>query len=137
MLSLSHNKLTASGLPRSLGRLRLRTLWLDHNQLEWLPAELDDLPATARVFLSNNRFPVEERGFVNARSRIPEIICSTSHLLVPIRDKAATIAIGLQDLDLPALVTLEIIDAAWENSIPMHKKWDLVVAVKHWLQRRP
>jgi len=49
-----------------------------------------------------------------------------------IRDEAATLAIGLQDLELPALVTLEIIDAAFPNAIPMHKKWDLVVAVKHF-----
>ncbi len=49
-----------------------------------------------------------------------------------IRDEAATLATGLQDLELPALVTLEIIDAAFPNAIPMHKKWDLVVAVKHF-----
>ena len=53
-----------------------------------------------------------------------------------IREEAMMMAMGLQDLELPALVTLEILDAAWPNSIPMHKKWDLVVAVKHFHQRR-
>ncbi len=49
-----------------------------------------------------------------------------------IRDEAATIAIGLQDLALPAFVTLKIVDAAFPNSIPMHKKWDLVTKIKHF-----
>jgi len=49
-----------------------------------------------------------------------------------LRNEATTLAVGLQDLALPALVTLEIIDAAFPNAIPMHKKWDLVVAVKHF-----
>ena len=31
---------------------------------------------------------------------------------------------------------VEILDALFPNSIPLHKKWDLVVAVKHWHQRR-
>ncbi|MBT9557297.1 MAG: hypothetical protein IV100_14755 [Myxococcales bacterium] len=31
---------------------------------------------------------------------------------------------------------VEILDVAFPNSIPMHKKWDLVVAVKHFHQRR-
>ena len=49
-----------------------------------------------------------------------------------IRDEATTVAIGLQDLELPALITLEIIDAAFPNSIPMHLKWNLITAVKHF-----
>ena len=53
-----------------------------------------------------------------------------------LRDEATALCIGLQDLELPALVTLEIVDAAFPNAIPMHKKWDLVVAVKHWRQRQ-
>jgi importin subunit alpha-1 len=53
-----------------------------------------------------------------------------------IRDRAATICIGLQDLELPALVTLELLDVAFPNDIPMHKKWQLVTAAKHFHQRR-
>ena len=76
-------------------------------------------------------------GFIgaNSRSKLPELFEATSALRM-IRDEATTLAIGLQDLELPALVTLEIVDAAFPNAIPMHKKWDLVVAVKHWHQRR-
>ena len=63
-------------------------------------------------------------------------MCAKSTSLRTIRDEAATLAIGLQDLELPALVTLEIVDAAFTNSIPMHKKWALITAVKHFHQRR-
>ncbi|MBT9557108.1 MAG: hypothetical protein IV100_13810 [Myxococcales bacterium] len=53
-----------------------------------------------------------------------------------IRDPAFVILVALQDLFIPALLLVEILDAAFPNSIPMHKKWDLVVAVKHFHQRR-
>ena len=65
---------------------------------------------------------------------LPEIFAATTALSM-IREQAMMMAIGLQDLELPALVTLEILDAMWSNSIPMHKKWDLVVAVKHFHAR--
>jgi len=44
--------------------------------------------------------------------------------------------IGLADVDLPALLSVDVLDGLFPNSIPMHKKWDLVVVVKHWRQRR-
>ena len=53
-----------------------------------------------------------------------------------IREQAMALAIGLQDLELPALVTLEILDEAFPNSIRMYGKWELVTAVKHFHQRR-
>ena len=47
------------------------------------------------------------------------------------------ICIGLQDLELPAFVTLQIIDeAVHENSIRMWAKWELITAVKHYRARR-
>jgi hypothetical protein len=46
-----------------------------------------------------------------------------------IRDRAATICIAMQDLALPALITLELLDAAFPNDIPMHKKWQLVTVI--------
>lgn len=49
-----------------------------------------------------------------------------------IRFRSAQVCIGLQDLSLPALVTLEILDALIPNSIPMYAKWNLIVAVKHF-----
>ena len=53
-----------------------------------------------------------------------------------IREPSFDVLVGLQDLALPALVSLELIDAAFPNSIPMHLKWNLVTAVKHFHARR-
>jgi hypothetical protein len=53
------------------------------------------------------------------------------------RERLTEICIGLQDLELPAWVTLQILDAArpW-STLPLHKEWDLVCAVKHFHQRQ-
>jgi hypothetical protein len=43
----------------------------------------------------------------------------------------------IKDLELPAFVTLTIIDeAVHENSIRMWAKWELITAVKHFRDRR-
>ena len=52
-----------------------------------------------------------------------------------IRERATDTLIGLADLDLPALLSVDILDALFPNSIPMHKKWDLVVAIRHFKPR--
>jgi len=44
--------------------------------------------------------------------------------LLMIRRLATDVLIGLADLDLPALLSVDILDALFANSIPMHKKWD-------------
>jgi hypothetical protein len=63
--------------------------------------------------------------------RVNEIIAATTHIGF-IRARATEICIGLQDLELPAFVTLTIIDeAVHENSIRMWAKWELITAVKH------
>ena len=72
-----------------------------------------------------------------SRSKLPELFAATTWpSLDGIRERATDVLIGLADLDLPALLSVDILDALFPNSIPMHKKWDLVVAVKHWHQRR-
>ena len=65
---------------------------------------------------------------------MPELFAATTSLLM-IRELATDALIGLADLDLPALQLVEILDALFPNSIPVHKKWELVVAVKHFHQR--
>jgi hypothetical protein len=68
--------------------------------------------------------------------RIKEILTATTHIGM-IRERATEICIGLQDLELPAFVTLVIVDeAVHENSIRMWAKWELVTAVKHYRDRR-
>ena len=68
--------------------------------------------------------------------RVNEIVAATTHIGF-IRERATEICIGLQDLELPAFVTLQIIDeAVHENSIRMWAKWELITAVKHFRDRR-
>ncbi len=55
-----------------------------------------------------------------------ELLCMTNL-------KKLYLCIGLQDLGLPAFVTLTIVDeAVHENSIRMWAKWELITAVKHF-----
>ncbi len=59
--------------------------------------------------------------------RVGEILAATTHIGY-IRERATEICIGLQDLELPALVTLAIVDeAVHENDIRMWAKWELIV----------
>jgi hypothetical protein len=67
--------------------------------------------------------------------RVNDIIAATTHIGF-IRERATEICIGLQDLELPAFVTLLIVDeAVHENSIRMWAKWELITAVKHFRDR--
>lgn len=137
-LMAKHNRLAS--VPAAVGQLPLlRLLQLQDNQLQLLPVSLRRLPLTCRVIVNQNHALRVDLLDVNvaqdARHQLDALTEASSHMLASISDEAATLAIGLQELDLPALVTLEIIDAAFVNAIPMHKKWDLVVAVKHWHQR--
>jgi len=62
---------------------------------------------------------------------LTEILAATTHIGM-IRERATEICVALQELDLPALVTLAIIDeAVHANSIRMWAKWELITAVKH------
>jgi hypothetical protein len=47
------------------------------------------------------------------------------------------ICIGLQAMELPAWVTVQILDAArpW-STLPLHSKWNLVCAVKHYHDKK-
>jgi hypothetical protein len=68
--------------------------------------------------------------------RVKEIIAATTYIGM-IRKRATEICIGLQSLELPAFVTLTIVDeAVHENSIRMWAKWELITAVKHYRDRR-
>lgn len=101
--------------------------------MTWLPIELEKLPPNTAIYLHNN--PLIEIGFfTDSREWLSEILGRSTRLGV-IREVATTVCVGLQDLELPALVTLEIIDAAFPNAIRMAAKWDLIVKVKHWRDR--
>jgi hypothetical protein len=53
------------------------------------------------------------------------------------RERLTEICIALQDLALPAWITVLILDAArpW-STLPLHSKWNLVCAVKHFHDKR-
>jgi hypothetical protein len=53
------------------------------------------------------------------------------------RERLTEICIGLQEMALPAWITVQILDAArpW-STLPLHSKWNLVCAVKHFHDRR-
>lgn len=46
------------------------------------------------------------------------------------------VAIALQSLELPVLLTLEIVDALLPNQFAMHIKWRTLAAVKHFRERK-
>ena len=90
--------------------------------------------------LNGNPLPIDvgpAHLFTNSRSRLPLLFAATTWpSLDGIRERATDVLVALQSYFLPALQLVEILDALFPNSIPLHKKWDLVVAVKHWHQRR-
>jgi hypothetical protein len=128
-------------LPRSVARLQsLELLSVEQNKLDHLPFELNDMPLSTELFLFGNptlpsETPIPRMGF-KCRKLLPDIFAA-SEKLNTIRAVATTVCLGLQDLDLPALVTLEIIDQlCGDNKIRMWAKWELITAVKHFHQRR-
>ncbi|MBT9559281.1 MAG: hypothetical protein IV100_24820 [Myxococcales bacterium] len=94
------------------------------------PAQLDGNPLPEEIELGDD---IDEG--TDSRSKLPEIFAATT-VLDMIREPAFVILVALQDLFIPALQLVEILDAAFPNSIPMYKKWELVTAVKHFHQRR-
>jgi hypothetical protein len=84
--------------------------------------------------LENNLLPLSFGEEENTRPRLLELFAATTHIGV-IRERAATICFALQDLELPAPLTLEILDALCPNSIRMWAKWELITMVKHFHQR--
>jgi ankyrin repeat protein len=54
------------------------------------------------------------------------------------RERLTEICTALQDLALPAWITVQILDAARPRStLPLHSKWNLVCAVKHFHDKHP
>jgi Leucine-rich repeat (LRR) protein len=136
-LDVTDNALTS--LPVELGDLQaLRSLWVYANRLSWIPMELDRLPATCLIQLTLNPLPLnrdDETDDTDARPRLREIFAATTHIAM-IRKRATEVCIALQDLELPALLTLLIIDELLENDVRMWAKWELVTTVKHFFLRQ-
>jgi hypothetical protein len=85
--------------------------------------------------LLDNPLPLSFAFMENARPRFLELFSATTHIGM-IRERASAICFAMQDLELPAPLTLEIIDALCPNSIRMWAKWELITMVKHFHQRQ-
>jgi ankyrin repeat protein len=65
------------------------------------------------------------------------VLADQQHQLLKLR--AFEVGVGLQSLELPALLTCEILSysfAPLELQVPLHHVWNLAVAVKHFLDRK-
>jgi hypothetical protein len=127
-------------LPAELGQLpKLDVLYVRHlGPLDLVPDSASSVQLYGNPLPAIAGLPFEDT-YDSARQcarRVNEILAATTHIGM-IRERATEICIGLQDLELPAFVTLQIIDeAVHENSIRMWAKWELITAVKHFRQRR-
>jgi hypothetical protein len=99
-------------------------------------ASLSQLHGNKLPTIAGLPFGVSDDKAEQCARRVNEIIAATTHIGF-ICERATEICIGLQSLELPAFVTLTIIDeAVHENSIRMWAKWELITAVKHFRDRR-
>ena len=108
-------------VPAELGDLRcLTSLSLSMNQLRWLPYEFLALSRRCAIDWSANLITGSPAGGGSYHFPPPlsDVFALTTHVGM-IRRRATEICIGLQDLELPALLTLLIIDELLPNSIRM------------------
>jgi hypothetical protein len=99
-------------------------------------ASLSQLYGNPLPTIAGLPFEFTPDGAKQCARHIDEILAATTHIGM-IRERATEICIALQDLELPAFVTLLIVDeAVHENSIRMWAKWELITAVKHFRDRR-
>jgi Leucine-rich repeat (LRR) protein len=135
-LSLDDNALCE--LPEAVGRLtRLERLALRNNRLAWLPSSLVALRgAGLRVWLHGNPLP-SRPAFFDADCRFMHQALAATSSVAMIRERATLICVALQELALPAPLLIEIIDAdvPLAEQVRWGAKWQLVVIVKHRLQR--
>jgi Leucine-rich repeat (LRR) protein len=152
ILNLDHNALTT--LPRSISRcVSLQFLSVDSNKLVCLPGELDRCRALRRLSVEGNcltwlpwlfnvhssRQQGEAKLHVFAdRNEVPsrELLAPVSTTFAAMRFAATEVCFALQELALPALLTLEIIDALLPNDVAMHVLWRLATTVKHYRDRQ-
>jgi hypothetical protein len=106
-----------------------------HIYLDCFSIQLSDnqLPAVAGL-----KYEFSNDSAKECARRIKDIFAATATTHIGmIRARATEICVGLQDLGLPAPITLAIVDeSVHENSIRMWAKWELITAVKHFHQRR-
>ncbi len=138
-LDLRNNRL--KHIPASIaGLTKLTRVWFSQNQLRFLPAEFllnDERQQYQTMYVYENNWPIDIPKSKNSAGELAKLFEATCCVLGTIVWPATEICIALQELELPALVTLEIIDAALPNAVTMFLKWQVITTVKHWRQRHP
>jgi hypothetical protein len=111
---------------RLLQDVRVDSSANDNNAVAW--AASNDYFAVVDRLLEDDRVDVA----VAIRNSRPE-----DRTRFECRERLTEICIALQDLELPAWVTVQILDAArpW-STLPLHRKWNLVCAVKHYHDKK-
>jgi Leucine-rich repeat (LRR) protein len=144
MLKLDVNQLCT--VPRSIGALRrLELLDLRSNRLIYLPPSIVRLCSRSRpvklLLARNPRLlsvkPHDDVFHDYSVDLVYRCIPLPDTHIQLIANDALKICIGLQDLGLPALLTLEIVDVALPNNVRMWAKWELITIVKHFRDRNP
>jgi Leucine-rich repeat (LRR) protein len=131
VLDMSMNDLTV--LPRELCTLdKMEEMYVCDNLLSWLPVELGSW--TASLYMYGNNFPSEAFAGQHVQCYYEAFFRITKHIGM-IRYAAGTVCIAMQNLNLPALLTLLVIDELFENDIRMWAKWELITSVKHFHDR--
>jgi hypothetical protein len=125
-------------VPAELGQLpNLDELWVRLDPFDLVPdsSSFLQLHGNPLPTIAGLPFDYTDDSAAECARRVNEILAATTHIGF-MRERATEICLGLQDLELPAFVTLTIIDeAVHENSIRMWAKWELITAVKHFRQR--
>lgn len=114
----------------SCGRLEMVDLLLKDVRVDPTVKQNDAINRAASL----QHFAVVDRLLLDSRidSMSPDMPCFTDIRMI--RSRMSQAAMALQDLCIPALVLLEILDALLPNDIPMYKKWSVIVAVKHFVR---
>lgn len=139
-LVLSHNQIAVLSPAVAHSLRRLRVLDVCFNALQWLPSELELLSVDCVLGIDNNpgtltRARGRDDASVNDRARLTELMWMACLPVSAMRQRIATVCIAMQALELPALLSLLIVDALLPNDARMAAKWDIVVKVKHWHER--
>jgi hypothetical protein len=119
------------------GRLAVVERLLQDQRVD--PSAKDNL--AVRWAAQNGRLAVVERLLQDERVDVAVAIRHSlpQHLKrFECRERLTEICVALQELALPAWITVQILDAArpW-STLPLHSKWNLVCAVKHFHDKHP
>lgn len=122
--SCGHEQLAANVLQQLRGKLATPT------SATWLPRRAAEQLASLVVQHEAEAPLLKEQFFSKMRPHLDFFDRSLFEA------RLVEVCVALQELELPALVTLHIIDELEPNNYTMFRKWQLAAFVKHWRERR-